>query len=201
MKLVINTGPTVEPVTLQELKNHLKIDVGTLADSAQEDTVLNSLITASRKRIENMTGRKLVEQTWDYYLSGWPGVDYIKLPFGNLTTVADITYYDSTGGSTTFGLATGVATGFDIEKNGEGIGRLVLPSDSEWPSVSLRPSNPIDITFTCGYGTAATSVPDALRTAIMFECQNMWRHGGEYEPIKKVVHNLTYDYRLWDEFS
>ena len=201
MKLIVNTGPNVEPITLQELKNHLKIDFGTLADNALEDDALNDIITASRKHVEEITGRKLVTQTWDYYLNDWPGCDYIKLPFGNLSTVDTITVYDSTGGSTTFGLATGIATGFDIEKNGEGIGRIVLPYDSEWPTVTLRPSNPIKITFAAGYGTLATNVPSALRTAVKFEAQNMWRHGGEFDKIEKTVYNLTYNYRLHDEFS
>ena len=202
MKLVVNTGPTIEPITLLELKNHLKIDVGTLADSAQEDTVLNSLIKASRKHVENITRRRLVSQTWDYYLDGWPCEDYIKIPFGNLSATVAVTYYDSTGGSTTFGQAVaGGSTGYDIEQNGEGIGRLVLAYNADWPTETLRPSHPVKITFKCGYGTAASSVPDDLRVAIMFRCQNIWRHGGEHEQVSKIVNDLSYNYRLWDEFS
>lgn len=54
------SGPAFEPVTLAEMKLHLR----TYASDTSEDALISSLITAAREWAENFTGRALVDQTW-----------------------------------------------------------------------------------------------------------------------------------------
>ena len=123
MQLQLITAPTIEPVALGDLKLHLRIDV----DAVDEDEYLEALVTSARGHVEDVTGRKLLTQTWDYFLNEWPSADFIKLPFGNLQDGAGvapiITWKDTDGTVTTLT----VTTDYLVETNGEGIGRIVLP--------------------------------------------------------------------------
>lgn len=54
------SGPEIEPVTLDEMKRHLRA-----YDSvSEEDADIEALITAAREWVEDYTGRALVDQTW-----------------------------------------------------------------------------------------------------------------------------------------
>ena len=82
--------------------------------SSVEDDLLNDLITTSRENIEYLTQRKLLTQTWDYFLDAWPEEDFIKLLFGNLQSnvtaataalggsISGTTFTDTTHGTGTF---------------------------------------------------------------------------------------------------
>ncbi len=59
----LKTAPAVEPISTSEAKLHLKLDSDTT-----DDTLIAALITAAREIIENMTGRALINQTWEMSL-------------------------------------------------------------------------------------------------------------------------------------
>lgn len=52
--------PELEPVTLAEMRQHLRI----FADITSDDDQISALITAAREWVEDYTGRALVDQTW-----------------------------------------------------------------------------------------------------------------------------------------
>ena len=58
--------------------------------NVSEDDMLDELITAGRLSVENDTGRRIMQQTWDYCPKSWPSGDRIKLPFGNLQSVTSV---------------------------------------------------------------------------------------------------------------
>ena len=200
MQVKLITPPTIEPVALNDVKLHLRIDV----DAVDEDEYLEALITATRGHVEDVTGRKLLTQTWDYFLDEWPRANFIKLPFGNLQDglgVAPIvTWKDSAGTSTTLT----VTTDYLVETNGEALGRIVLPYSVTWPSGTLYPSNPITIRFVCGW-TAAASIPFKIVAGVKMICSKMYEGRGEdilgqTVSEDKVAERLLASSRLWDEF-
>ena len=109
MKTVLVTSSTGEPITLEELKNHLRIMPG----ETEDDEYLRTLITMSRERVEEITNRKLMPQTWKLHLNNWPNTDYIQLPYGRVRSVPStgIVYTNSTNNSTTFS-STAWSAGF-----------------------------------------------------------------------------------------
>ncbi len=172
---------------------------------ASEDDLLTALIQASREHVEDITRRALLTQTWDYYLQEWPDKDYIKLPFGNLQNTAGvepvISWKDTDGTETTLT----VTTDYLVETNGEGIGRIVLPSGGSWPSGSLYPSNPIKIRFVCGWTTAA-SIPKKIIAALKLICSDLYENrdgkvltNQSYQENNAVM-KLLASARLHDEF-
>jgi uncharacterized phiE125 gp8 family phage protein len=172
-----------------------------LTATSVEDDLLTAIIQAAREHVEDITGRALLTQTWDYYLDAFPAEDFIKIPFGNLATVTHIKYTDSDGTQTTMT----VTTEYLVETNGEGIGRIVLPYGVSWPSFTAYPSKPIVIRFTCGW-TAAASIPSKIRTAIKLICTDLYanREGQILSNLNyqenKAVQKLLASARLWDEF-
>jgi len=175
------------------------VDIVRIAPTTAEDTLLNDLITTARERVEEITRRALITQTWDYCLPRWPDCDCIELPFGNLQSVESVTYKDTDGT-----ISTLPAADYIVEQNGEQIGRVVLASDSSWPSTTLYPANPITIRFTCGWADAS-EVPKRIKTAIKMICADLYAMRGE--PVvgqtvteDKSVPRLLASFRLWEEF-
>jgi len=170
--------------------------------SVSEDDFLTSIIQAGREYIEDVTGRALLTQTWDYSLDCWPDKDYITLPFGNLATVTSVKYKDTDGTETTLT----VTTDYIVETNGEGCGRIVLPYGVSWPTESLYPSNPITIRYICGWTTAAL-IPFKIKAALKLICTDLYEnrdakdtqlHGNVTE--NKTVMNLLRSMILHEEF-
>lgn len=165
-----------------------------------EDDLLNSLITAAREHVEDITRRQLLTATWDYFLNEWPDGDFIKLPFGNLQDVNSVKWKDTDGTETTLTLTTD----YLVETNGEGYGKVVLPYGLSWPTEALYPSNPITIEFDCGWTTRAL-IPYKIKTAVKMICAKLYESRGE-DTIGQTVHEdptvqrLLSSARLWDEF-
>ncbi len=80
MQAKLITPAILEPISLEELKLHLRIEL----DVLDEDEYLEGLIIAAREHVEDITRRAIMTQTWNYYLQDWPDGDFITLPFGNL---------------------------------------------------------------------------------------------------------------------
>jgi len=199
MNAQLITAPALEPVLLDDLKLHLRIDL----DILDEDEYLEGLQKVAREHVEDITRRALLTQTWDYYLDSWPKEDFIKLPFGNLQDVALTQYVkwkDEDGVSTTLA----VTTDYLWETNGEACGRVVLPYGVSWPTGTLYPSKPITVRFVYGW-TTAELVPFKIKAAVKMICSDLYE--GRGEPVigqtvseNKTVDRLLSSMRLWDEF-
>lgn len=170
------------------------------AETADDD-LLTALITTARQFVEDVTRRKLIQQTWNYYLDAFPEEDdFIRIPFGNLqngeSTAPTVKYKDSDGTETTMT----VTTDYLVETNGDDCGRIVLPYGVSWPSATLYPSNPITITFTCGYGDEAADVPSKIRTTIKMLLSHFYEHRGDDLPKDSPALKLLASEKLPWEF-
>lgn len=172
MKLTLNTGPTIEPLTKEDVKLHLRLAVTETEAAAYttEDDLLDRLIATARIQTEQEIGRRLITQTWEYYFDAWPGGD-IVIPYPPLQS-ADIAYrlqgdadYDNT------------FTGFDVDTASEP-GRLILKPGESWPTGTLYPDRPIKVTYVAGYGDTAADVPEGIRSAMLLKISDLYEHRG-----------------------
>ena len=190
METTLKTAPAAEPISLDEAKRHVRIDI----DETDHDDYLQDLIVVAREQVEMITWRKLVTQTWYAYLQDWPGGEYIELPFGKLQSVTAIKYTDVDGDETTWD-STEYIVGTDYQH-----GRVTLADGYTWPSDVLYPSNPIEIEFLCGYGLAV-SVPPQIKHAMkmiiseLFENRETSIIGTIFKEVD-MVNNLLSNYRL-----
>lgn len=175
MALVLNSGPSVEPLTLLEVKNHLRLD----ASDNTEDDLLNALITAARQDCEKFQGRAYITQTWELWLDAFPGQDFIKLNKSPVQSVSSIKYYDTDDTEATFS-----SDDYFVDTKSEP-GRVVLNYSESWPSTTLRPANGVCVTFVAGYGDAASDVPQYIKNAMLLLIGHL------YENREAVITGMT----------
>jgi uncharacterized phiE125 gp8 family phage protein len=166
MPSVLVTGPAAEPVTLAEVKLHLRID-----DNA-DDVLLGALITTARQHAENITRRSLVTQTWKLVLDHFPA-GVITLDHAPVNSVSSVLYLDSDGVEQTLNAAS-----YKLDKITEPC-RLVPAYGTTWPS-TREEINAVSITYSCGYG-APEAVPESIKRWMLL------RLGALYENREEVL--------------
>jgi uncharacterized phiE125 gp8 family phage protein len=147
MALKLITAPTVEPISLTEAKEHLRIS------HSDEDNIISLYIRAARQYVEGpygYLGRALVTQTWDLILDEFPDNE-IKIPLPPLQAVSSVNYFDATGTELT------VSTDDYYVDTASDPGWIV-PVDS-WPTGVLDAVNSVRIRFVAGYPVTADSPP------------------------------------------
>ena len=153
MALVSNAGPLVEPVLLDDVKAHLRVS------ESDEDVLITSLITAARVHVEHLLMRKMINQSWSYFLDQWPDNDTICLPLNPVSSVNEIEVYDGENNS-----AAVASTQYYVDVESDP-GRIVWLGAQGKPKPE-RVANGIEVKFTAGYGDNPEDVPAPLRQAI-----------------------------------
>lgn len=182
-RLTLVTAPAVEPWTSSdsEVQQALRLD------STDDSAYVNLVLKAARRYFEQVTGLCLINQTWRVTFDDLPirqgqfGLEYglapsmsrftgqaagreIRFARAPLQTVDAFNYLDESGAEQSFASSNytvgnvGVATAF---------GRLWLNEDAAWPSVGSFPGS-LKITFTAGYGTTASAIPEDVRLALLY---------------------------------
>lgn len=162
MSLELSTAPTSEPVTLAELKDHLRIE----RDEHVDDLLLAGYLKAARQYIEKAQGRQHMTATWKRYLSGGFYAPEIELPYAPLQSVTSIQYIDTNGDTQT--LSTSV---YSVDTKATP-GRVYLAYNQAWPS-TRGIINDVTITYVAGY-TAASLVPSTIKSAVMLLAAHLY---------------------------
>lgn len=169
MTYVLTTPPGAEPLTLAEVKAHLRIDDG------EEDALLLSLTGTAREYLERETGLCLLAQSWRLYLDNWPADGIVRIAKSPVRAVQTVTVYGEGG------LALDVSLE-DHLLDGEGRpARLWL----RHPPSPGRMVNGIEIDFSAGYGEAGTDVPDTLKRAMLIHVGHMFAYRGVLSPDQR----------------
>jgi uncharacterized phiE125 gp8 family phage protein len=159
--LTRQTSPAVEPVTVAEAKAHLRVDV------SDDDTYIGTLITAAREWCEQYLDRTLVNTQWVMRFDSFPpdGTQDIELPrppmsLAGTTTAVSLTFTSETGGTQAYSTAS-----FRVDRNSTP-GAVKTLYGQTWPP-HLMDDNAVSVTWWAGYGSAGSSVPAAVRHAIL----------------------------------
>jgi len=150
---ILLTPPTVEPVSLDEVKSHARIDHNV------DDVLLGSLLFAARQWCEHYTRRAFINQTWDLALSVVPEKRYVNLPRSPLESITHVQLFDDNDNAKTWDEENYFA---DTVSD---VGRLYLREGACWPDAS-RCSNGVVITYVAGYGIDGSFVPEPIKLAI-----------------------------------
>lgn len=163
---------TVEPVTVDQAKLHSRIEVD------DDDALLAIYITAARQYCEEVTGRALLQQTWRLGLERFPQYGWhhnrpslpgglphwrtpdIYLPRPKLIGIASVTYLDLSGNRQTLDPSQYV-----VDLDGEPA-RISPALGCFWPP-TLWYRAAIQVTYNAGYGSDPSTVPAALKLAIL----------------------------------
>lgn len=183
---VRTSAPSATPVSLAELKVHLRVD------SADEDDLIGALLDAATQHLDGWTGvlgRALVTQTWRQDYDGFGPCQ--RLPLGPVASITSVTYYDAANASQT--LATSV-----YELLTDELGAYVsLKANQVWPTTYSR-SAAVSVTFVAG--TSASNVPAPIRQAILLLAGHFYANREAVAPgalgvVPMAVDSLIAPYR------
>ena len=171
MTLFRTVEPAAEPVTLADVKAHLRIT------DDSEDTLLSGLIRVAREDLERATGVALITQDWRLALDHWPSQGCALLTIHPVREVLSVTAFGT-----------------------EGEASLINPADYQLDMLSrparlhfetrpepLRIFNGVEIDFSAGYGEAGTDVPDLLKRAILLLVGHWYEFRAHFEPAEQPV--------------
>jgi len=152
-----------EPVTLADLKSHLRVL------HSDDDTDISGYLQAARQTAEAWANRAFITQTATVKMSRFPEstTQLIELPYGTLQSVTSITYVDEAGDSQAW------ASSNYVVDTGHVPGRVGLAYNASWPTIRDW-DLPITIIYEVGFGSSATDVPQALRTAVKMIAAEMY---------------------------
>ena len=180
MPLQLITPAAEEPVSLAEAKLHLRVE------SADDDALIGSLISAARQAAETLTGRQFVTARWKLVLDSFPGPSLMGVPAGlpfslpahaillpkcPVQSVFAIRYLDMAGTTQTMPRAD-----YTVDTACEPA-RVTPVFGSAWP-VSLPQIGAVVLVFAAGYGDAA-SVPAGIKSWIKLRVGSLYAHREE----------------------
>lgn len=169
--------PAVEPVSLAEMKTHLRLT------STAEDAFLEQLIKAARSQVEQETRRALITQSWRLYLDVWPVGRVVSLPVAPIQGIGQILVFDQDG------LPQALSEeDWRLDKS-TSPARIRVKPGAGLPSSAVMS---IEIDFTAGYGAAASDVPADLRQSVRLLAAHWFEHreAGTELAMASVPHGL-----------
>lgn len=152
------TGPAVEPLTLSECKQFLRVD------HASDDTLISAMQVSAREWVETYTRRALCTQTMDFRYSGWPIIgDALVVPYAPLQSITSISYIDEDQMTRTLAASQYVVRAQAGPRAGRGT--IEIADGVTLPTLSTQPDRPVTVRAVVGYGSAP-QVPDGIKSAI-----------------------------------
>lgn len=168
------SAPSVEPVTLSELKDFARITL------PEDDAIITQLIASAREKLEDILGMGFVKQTIRQVFQATPVGLGFKLnrrplhPTPNLSIkVFDEDDTETAVATTVYGFTKGSDTR---------PAQIFLKSGQAWPVRSLpRPFEYFQVTYDVGFGDDADSIPESIKVALLrivsswYEHREQWR--------------------------
>ncbi len=148
MSLTLLSPPAGDPVTLSEIKDHLRVT------QTDDDALIAGYLAAASRSIEARGGLALMPQQWRLTLDHVPE-ETVILPIAPATSVDAVTIVDSAGVPQTVAVSA-----YEFAPGAPGRLRRAAP----WgrPGVAL---DGVGVDFTAGYADAA-SAPEPLKQAV-----------------------------------
>lgn len=168
-------GPAVEPVTIAQVKDHLRLA------ASVDDALVASQIEAARQQVERDTRRSLITQTWRMKLDVWP-IDGIQLYNPPVQSVTSVTYTDASGSEQTWDSSL-----YDVFTDSEP-GLLAPKYNQSWPN-DRGDNRSIVVTYVTGYGASGSTVPAEYKQAIMLRVEMLY--DGENKQLNDAYYRLV----------
>ncbi len=163
-------GPApAEPITVAEVKGHLRINPG----QTFEDALIGTYIAAARSRFEAVTGRQIIRADFDLYLDRFPlGRTPLTVRKTPLVSVSAIKWYDTADVETT------IAPADYLVDTVREPGRILLRGAASWPT-GLREVQGARIRLTAGAVVDVAAVDGAVKRVLYDLVAAYYRRGGQ----------------------
>lgn len=176
------SGPSVEPLGLDEARRHIRVD------STEDDDLILGLIPVARQYCEAKCNRSFGVQTWKETFDAFPNGRYIELRNPPLVSVTSITYLDDNGIPTVFGSSNYIVASSHVP------GRIILENDSDWPSTQTQ-QDAVSVLFTAGAVPVAVKHAMKLVVGELFQNREM-KIIGSYVVNNDMIDNLLSPHQI-----
>jgi len=173
MYIVQTVPPANEPISLADAKTFMR-----MLGIDEDDTLIESMIAASREYAENYTNRQFESATFELYLSCFE--QDLKLPKNPIKTISKIEYMDEDGNYQ-------ILADTNYYLYGENDIFKVHFEDTE---SHKEHKNAIKITFASGY----TTVPTSIISWMKIKVSTLYEHREQFVvgvPINEFSDNLV----------
>ena len=182
-RIQVVTPPTTEPLTLSEVKNHLRID------GNYDDALLNSCITSARMFFESQCEISIASQELLLALDSFD--DIVYLPRGPVQSVEDISYADSENNQQ-------VMDDW-IEDLVSNPTRITPAFGQSWPDTA-EVVNAVQVSYTAGY-TTPSMVPKLLKSGMLFYVAHLYENrsavtDSDLKEVPMAVESIIHQYTL-----
>lgn len=146
--------PAVLPVTVDEAKLHLRVDVD------DDDALIERLLATATQLLDGyggLLGKAIISQEWEEDVSGWTagGLPLCVRPVQSVGSLSVVDEDDATVEDIDLGLYRA-----DVAR-----GLLTPKADTSIPGLST--GQRLLVRYTAGYGAGPESVPEPIRQAIL----------------------------------
>lgn len=177
------TGPTIEPLDLDEVKKQRRFA------STSLDTLFDMWIGAGRQDFERMTNLQLLTATREFALDCAPCDSEIQLSHAPVQSIVSIKYDDAdnveqTWSSSNYKLLPkrSGAVGFEDYPS---LSSVALVGSASWPSSTGLKS--LRIRYVCGYGDSPGAVPEVIVYALHMFVGTAHKYGEEIQDQKLLL--------------
>jgi len=195
MAYKIITAATTEPISLEEARNHLRLEAFGSPLAHPDDDYVETLITVAREWCEQYTGRALAQQTIELAIDDFPENE-IELPLTPTTSITSVKYVDTSGNEQTVSALKYALDDYSKPN------WLLLTANSEWPVTSGSANN---VKVRMAVGNTSANIPKPIYAAMLLIVGNLYENrqedqmGGSrvsFNSLPLGVYNLLQPYRL-----
>jgi uncharacterized phiE125 gp8 family phage protein len=167
---VLKTPPVIEPVGLEEVKAHSRIDLD------DDDLLIQSKILAVRQMYEQIYNQSVITQTWTMFLD-WLPIDCIEIFKRPIQSITSVKWLDAIGTPSTIDPAL-----YWVDLNARPP-RIIKTINAVWPYVQPRPSA-VAVEFVAGYGDKREDVPENVLCYLLHKVGDFYEHREGYFEAK-----------------
>jgi hypothetical protein len=179
----ITVNPAVEPVSVEEFKNFLHVESG------DDDALIALLLQSARISAELYMNRPIINTTFKQVQNGFEfdgvnqystrdliglgqgiepldfGQPYIGLQKKRIQSVTSVKTYNNSNTEAVFASENYIVDAVS--------GKILINDSANLPS-NIRSLSGIEVIYVAGFGSSASSVPEAIKTAIKIHTQSLY---------------------------
>lgn len=203
MRLTKVTDPTTLPLALNDLKDHLRIErdeldydddltilIRTAASFIESDCHVTLINTQYTAKWDDWPQRVVWHKTGDYMRSGHVYVrdayERLMIPNWPIVSVDSIQYKDTDGTTQTW------SSSLYRTELVQSPATIVPAIDEDWPVLQRDAIDAVTVTFTAGFGSAASDMPWQVQAMIKLLCSH-WFKNREAVGSSNVPYKKSYD--------
>lgn len=174
MTVTVKTAPPVEPVTLEEARDHLRLTATGVPASHPDDAFIKRLIQGARENAEQYMRRSIIETEFEWKFDDFPDHNAaLTFPRDPVLSVESVIYSDDDNNPQSLIEFT--------ERFSDSYSYIVPSYQSDWPTARGHDGD-VTVTFKAGYEATGSpldykaSVPESIKHAILLLVGHMYEN-------------------------